>query len=103
MSTLNNLKRLTVYLPETYSTSTEEELSATLICNLKREAWYFVKETFGVALTQAPDSIFFTVPAGVSPEEAERTLTQFVDTRWCVALPNIVSSIDEVDDNGYLL
>ena len=103
MSTLLNLKRLTVYLPEANSTPAEGELSATLTCNLKREAWHFVKETYGVALTQTPDSIFFTLPTGVSTEEVKQTVTQFVNFRWSVALPEITTSVDLVDDNGYLV
>ena len=100
----NQFQRLTFNLPVgQFASDSEEELIDTLIYNLKGEAWYFVKQTFGVALTQTPEGIFFTIPTGMSVENVIKDMVVFFKQRWCVVLPEITFTVDPVDHLGYLV
>ena len=104
MSTLNQLQRLTINLPNGQFTSKiEEDLAITLTDNLKREAWHFAKQTLGVSLTQTAESVFFTIPQGMSPESVTKTMLDFVSRRWSVELPEPTFAVNTVDDMGYLV
>ena len=100
----NQFQRLTFNLPAgQFASDSEEELIATLIYNLKRETWDFVKQNFGVALYQTPEGVHFTIPTGMSVENIIKDMSIFFKQRWCVVLPEITFSVDPVDHLGYLV